>query len=95
MHPWPGAWLELPDGTVLKVLAADVVPLPVADVRSSRAGDDVSPPAAPSALRTTDGWPVLPTPDGGLRLRTVQPAGKRPMDGDAFLRGRPEVVARG
>mgnify|MGYP001200803609 CR=1 FL=1 len=77
MQPWPGAWLPLADGTGLKVLGADVVP--------------TAWPAALGAghIVAVEGWPVLVTADGGLRLRTVQPPGKRPMDGDAFLRGRP------
>lgn len=109
MHPWPGAWLTMPDGAVLKVLAADVVAGsagPATEVTAPATGAIV--PATPSSpptqraavgvvgtLVNLEGWPVLLTPDGALRLRTVQPAGKRPMDGDAFLRGRPEVVTHG
>jgi len=34
-----------------------------------------------------DGWPVLGCAEGALRLDRVQPAGKKEMDGDAWMRG--------
>lgn len=37
--------------------------------------------------RQDDEWPVFACGDGGLRLVTVQPPGKKPMAGDAWLRG--------
>jgi methionyl-tRNA formyltransferase len=36
--------------------------------------------------------PVVITSDGYLALKQVQMAGKRPMDGGAFVRGRKDFV---
>ena len=48
--------------------------------------------AAPGqVVQTTDG-PVVGTGNGLLRLVTVQPAGKRPMDWRSFLNGAPELI---
>ncbi|MBI3159281.1 MAG: methionyl-tRNA formyltransferase [Chloroflexi bacterium] len=41
----------------------------------------------PGERLVVDGWPALGTGDGILILREVQPPGKRPMDGKAFLLG--------
>lgn len=60
------------DGDRLKVLSATVVPLA---------------PAAGS-IEGVDGEPVLGTGDGGLRLDVIQPAGKSPQSGRAWLNGR-------
>ncbi|MEO8082881.1 MAG: methionyl-tRNA formyltransferase [Ardenticatenales bacterium] len=87
MQPWPGAWLPLADGSVLKVMRAEVIAGSVGVPSAS-----TSPLA--SELTVDHGWPVLWTTDGGLLLRVVQPPGKGPMDGDAFVRGRPEALAR-
>jgi methionyl-tRNA formyltransferase len=37
---------------------------------------------------------ALATSDGRLVLDEVQPAGGRPMSGDAFVRGRPSILGR-
>lgn len=37
-------------------------------------------------------YPALATREGLLVLDTVQPSGKRPMSGEAFIRGAPEFV---
>ena len=37
---------------------------------------------------------ALATPDGRLLLDEVQPAGGRPMTGDALVRGRPSILGR-
>ena len=69
--PWPGAWLEW-KGAPLKVLRA-------------RAAAGM--PQGPEPRLTVAGLPALATRDGILILEEVQPAGKKPMPGNAFLAG--------
>ena len=69
--PWPGTWLEW-NGAPLKVLRARTVP-----------GKN----PGPSHRLILDGFPALGTGDGILMLDEVQPAGKKPMPGKAFLSG--------
>lgn len=77
MTPCPGAFLDLAQGR-LAVQRASVVP-PEASL-------------PPGMLTKRDGFPVLVTVDGWLRLDVVQPACRRPMTGDAFLCGYRELV---
>ena len=72
-RPWPGSSLETQLGR-LTVWRA-----------TPRATDD---PEEPGRLVERDGRLALTTSDGLLELDEVQPAGGRPMTGDAFLRGR-------
>ena len=74
MNPWPGASFTW-NGMLLKVLRAS-------------AKDEKS-PGADSRL-TVDGTPALGTGEGMLILDEVQPAGKKPMPGKAFLAGARE-----
>jgi methionyl-tRNA formyltransferase len=87
MHPWPGAFTFVhrqgAEGTKppqrLVVLAASEY--------AASAGDGDGPPAGTVRLR--EGWPEVRCGDGAfLRLERVQPAGKRPMTGEAWARGR-------
>ena len=75
--PWPGTFLEA-GGQRFVVLAGSVA-----------ASDDDDEPGRlvpdPSGL-------ALATIEGRLVLHEVQPAGGRPMTGEAFLRGRPAVL---
>jgi len=74
LTPEPGALTALA-GETLRVLAAAV--------EGEEAG------APPGTLLAVDRrGPVVATGQGRLRLLTVQPEGKRPMDGAAFVRGR-------
>lgn len=73
MHPRPGAWIATSHGR-LKVTAARVDPGAGGSAGALVVGDN--------------GWPRLATVDGALVLSEVQPAGKRPMPGDAWARGR-------
>jgi methionyl-tRNA formyltransferase len=75
--PWPGSFVEI-DGDRLVVLEASVAP---------GDGDDEPGRLVPDHLGL-----ALATRDGRLVLDEVQPAGGRPMSGDAFLRGRPSVL---
>jgi methionyl-tRNA formyltransferase len=43
-------------------------------------------------LQTEDGFPLAIAERGALKLLEVQPNGKRPMPGDAFLRGYPDIL---
>lgn len=72
LHPWPGAWTTLPDGTLLKIHAA-----------KAGIGAESDPPGS---LLPGPGL-VVQTGDGHLTLLTVQIAGGRPMDSAQFLRG--------
>ncbi len=72
LRPHIGANLALADGSLL-------------GVRDARVGDSVAPAAG--ELGTGGEYPVLGCTPGGLELRVVQPPGKRPMDGAAYLRG--------
>jgi methionyl-tRNA formyltransferase len=75
MAPRPGAFTAL-DGEVLRVLAARVRP-GVAD-------------APPGTVRCRSGEPLrVATGAGWLEPRVLQRAGGRPLDVDAYLRGRP------
>ena len=71
MNPWPGAFLDW-KGAPLKVLRAHV-------------NNEKSPGAG--TRFTVEGHPALGTAQGILILEEVQPAGKKPMPGKAFLSG--------
>lgn len=75
--PWPGSFLEI-DGGRLVVLAATV---------AASDADDV-----PGRFVPDQHGLALATSDGRLLLGEVQPAGGRPMTGEAFLRGRPSIL---
>ncbi len=70
--PWPGAWTML-GGAVLKILAAEADPAPVARPPGT---------ALDAGLRIACGA-------GSLRLARVQLAGRAALDAHAFLRGHP------
>src|SRR6185369_10402789 len=72
-NPAPGAWALLPNGERLKVLAAEVEPLP--DAGRHQPGDIVD-----------DRLTVLCGRDA-LRLTLIQREGKRAMPSVALLRG--------
>jgi methionyl-tRNA formyltransferase len=71
--PKPGAWMSH-DGRRLKVVAASAEP-----------GERAGPPG--DLHVTADGYPVVTTVDGRLRLVDVVPEGKRPMSGREYVRG--------
>ena len=72
LAPHIGARLQLSDGTALGVLEAAVVE------------DGPS----PGSLSVCGRRPLLGCADGALDLVTVHPPGRRPMSGEAYLRGR-------
>ncbi|GAB4504571.1 MAG: methionyl-tRNA formyltransferase [Anaerolineales bacterium] len=71
MNPWPGAYFEW-RGALLRALRA-------------RVSDEKSPGAG--RRLTVEGRPALGCGEGILVLEEVQPAGKKPMPGKAFLAG--------
>ena len=70
-NPWPGSWFEW-NGAPLKVLRARVTL-------------EKSPGAGHRLM--VEGLPAMGTSEGILILEEIQPAGKKPMRGDAFLAG--------
>ncbi len=78
--PDPGAFTFW-QGRRLKILAAQ--PLEEVDRRSDR---------EPGQVFAWKGMPAVMTGEGALVLSRLQMAGKRPMNGDAFLRGRKDII---
>lgn len=70
-NPWPSAYTNW-QGQVFKIHCAHAV--------RKTAG-------TPGVHGSVDGFPAIATADGWLVLDEVQPAGKKPMRGDVFLRG--------
>jgi len=81
-HPWPGSvmrWGEDEDAFDLKIHRTELFDL---------ATDGRETGEAPGTVVFVEGTPVVVCGDGlGLRLTTVQPPGKKPMDAAAFVRG--------
>ena len=75
-RPWPGTFLETAGGRIGVLDATAVASVEEPDHAPGRLG--------PDGLDAADG--------SRLVLRTVQPAGGRPMSWAEFLRGRPAVV---
>jgi methionyl-tRNA formyltransferase len=69
--PWPGTWFEW-KAAQLKVLRA-------------RVSTEMSPGVGSRLI--VDGYPAIGTVEGILILEEIQPAGKKPMSGKAFLAG--------
>jgi methionyl-tRNA formyltransferase len=78
LRPWPGTFVEGPNGRIA-ILRAAVAP----SLEADRPGRLVVDGASGLALATAD---------GRLQLLEVQPAGGRPMDGGALLRGHPGLA---
>ncbi|MBN1439557.1 MAG: methionyl-tRNA formyltransferase [Anaerolineales bacterium] len=78
-HPWPGAYFPW-KGRPLKII--EVQPAPFAG--------NIPPGTVVEHAR----FPAVRTADGILLLRKVQPAGKKPMPGDEFLRGARDFLGR-
>jgi methionyl-tRNA formyltransferase len=76
LTPQVGAFLALEGGGRLGVRRARPV--------------ETGPP--PEEVRAADGELLVGCADGALSLEVVQPAGGKPMDADAYLRGHPTPV---
>lgn len=84
MQPWPTAFTEIPASdqrAPVRIVVRRVE-------KSSHEAELPSPPLPPGTLLTEHGMHVA-CGDGYLRIDRLQPAGKREMTADAFLRGRP------
>jgi methionyl-tRNA formyltransferase len=75
--PWPGSFIETEAGRLV-VLSARIAP--------------AEPDDTPGTIVPDDHGLALATAEGRLLLDEVQPAGARPMSGEAFLRGRPSIL---
>jgi methionyl-tRNA formyltransferase len=75
-NPWP-ATFTIWKGQNIKILAARAAQWPDNDISGLAPGDHTS----------YGEWPAIMTHDGLLVLERVQPAGKKPLAGDNFLRG--------
>ena len=82
-NPWPGSFCEFPGmpGKILKVIRSRVEPC------SSRFEMPGLPPPPGTLLERTGEGPLIQTSSQALRLLEVQPEGRKPMSGAAFLRG--------
>lgn len=70
-YPWPGAYFDL-SGEKMKITEAEVIPH-----SNLKSGDRI----------IIDGYPVLGTTKDGLKILSIQPAGRRIMSGKEFLLG--------
>jgi len=77
MSPWPGAFTTLEGGAVLKL-------------HRTRVAEGVGAPGA--VLRADAAGIVVACGEGAIRLLRLQLAGKRRLDAEAFLAGRPLEV---
>ncbi|RMF36290.1 MAG: methionyl-tRNA formyltransferase [Chloroflexi bacterium] len=76
--PWPGAYTFW-QGKRLRLWR--VTPLP-----------EVPFDAPPGRVVEVEGWPVVVTGQGGLRLERLQLAGRKPLEAPDFLRGHPHFL---
>lgn len=76
-QPWPGAWTEQPGGRLI--------------VHAAHPGPAAPPGAVPGSLVAIGPDVALVTANGTLLLDTVQPAGRRPMPGRDYRRGRRDL----
>jgi methionyl-tRNA formyltransferase len=81
-NPWPGAFLDWQGGR-LKIHRARVVDNIKRDAMVS---------SGPGRQIVYEDYPAVITVKGSLVLVEVQPAGKKPMSGEVFLRGAREWV---
>jgi methionyl-tRNA formyltransferase len=82
LSPHIGAYVELPDGQRLGVWEASVQA-----IDDSVHGNGDASDGERVAVDMNGTFPRLRTADGDLQLLTVQPPGRKPMPGDAYLRG--------
>lgn len=70
-NPWPGTYFDI-NGERIKVHEGEV---------------DFSILLNAGQREIIDGYPAVGTSEGNLIIKVIQPAGKKPMAGDVFLRG--------
>jgi methionyl-tRNA formyltransferase len=86
LHPHVGAQVQLPDASRLRVHASRVL-------QPDRQAPEPQGTSAP-ALAVEGQRLLLRCATGTLELLVVQPAGRRPMDAAAYLRGHRATLAR-
>ena len=79
MTPWPSAFTTW-CGKMLKILAAE--PVYVAGLPAGKPGQIVS----------YKGSAIILVKEGGILLKQVQLAGKRPIEASDFVNGQPDFV---
>ena len=86
MVPWPKTYThwQKPDGDSLRII---VGPVEVADQQLEGLRFDFEPIVPGTVLVAKQDQLLVATGSGAVRLTTVQPAGKREMDVESFLRG--------
>ncbi len=75
-EPWPGSFIVWKD---LRIT-----------IRKARTIS--MPQSSPGLVMEEEGYPVIGAADGALVLETVHPSGRKPMSGDAFLRGAKDFL---
>ncbi len=75
-EPWPGSYLTWAGGRLL--------------VRAAHAVSNEGLPAG--TMHLVEGTPAIAAAEGSLVLDYVQPAGRKTMSGDAFVRGAPDFI---
>ncbi|HTD78003.1 MAG TPA: methionyl-tRNA formyltransferase [Chloroflexota bacterium] len=83
---WPQAFTSW-EGKLLKVLRARATERGV----QGGAAPPGNGPTGPGAVRVADGWPLVATGDGELRLLEVVLEGRKPQSGAELLRGYPRL----
>jgi methionyl-tRNA formyltransferase len=78
-EPWPGSFLDLQQGRLL--------------VRRAHSTPSEGGGQPPGTLATVAGFPAVYTGEGVLVLDLVQPPGRRPMSGEAYLRGAAKFLS--
>ena len=76
-YPWPCAYTSL-DGKNLKIIEADVVEMPEVDAELCKPG---------AIVELTKKSFLIATGDKALKIKKLQPEGKKAMDTAAFLNG--------
>jgi methionyl-tRNA formyltransferase len=71
--PWPGTFMDWGGGRL--------------KIHLARVEESTAPSHKPGERFVSDGYPAVMTIAGGLVYEQVQPAGKKPMSGEEFLRG--------
>jgi methionyl-tRNA formyltransferase len=77
--PWPGLY------TIWQRSPNKLIRLNIKEIRPTAAPTPA--PAPGRVFRSPSGYPSVMTADGGVELVTLQPEGKKPLDGRVFLNG--------
>ena len=89
LNPWPRAY-TFHDGR--RLLLLDALPLTPEEVPVAAGSQPVARSQPGTVVGSAADDLLVATADGWLRVREVQPEGRRPVSGAAFLRGTPGLV---